>query len=304
MAEKILALLSDITDVGGTLFQPLDSDLTAIAALVPTDDDIIQRKASAWTNRTMAQLAADLNAPLDAFFLTPAEGNAAYQPLDADLTSWAGVTRAAGFDTFAATPSSANLATLVTGETGSGALVFGTAPALSSPVLTTPDIGTPSAGVLTNCTGLPLASVVDSTTEALGVGSLEVGHASDTTISRAEAGVIQVETDPLYTNLPQNSQSAAYTTVLADKGKHILHPTADNNARTFTIAANASVAYPIGTVITFVNQINTVTIAIDTDTLTLQGAGTTGSRTLAANGYACVLKVAATAWIIAGVGLT
>jgi len=51
-----------------------------------------------------------------------------HQPLDADLTSWAAVTRASGFDTFTATPSSANLASLVTDETGSGALVFGTAP--------------------------------------------------------------------------------------------------------------------------------------------------------------------------------
>jgi hypothetical protein len=38
------------------------------------------------------------------------------QPLDADLTSWAGVTRAAGFDTFAATPSAANFASLITDE--------------------------------------------------------------------------------------------------------------------------------------------------------------------------------------------
>lgn len=60
---------------------------------------------------------------------------AAYQPLDADLTSWAGVTRAAGFDTFAATPSSANLAALVTNETGTGALVFGTAPTITGATL-------------------------------------------------------------------------------------------------------------------------------------------------------------------------
>lgn len=40
--------------------QPIDSDLTAIAALSPSNDDIIQRKAGAWTNRTIAQLAADL----------------------------------------------------------------------------------------------------------------------------------------------------------------------------------------------------------------------------------------------------
>lgn len=63
-------------------------------------------------------------------------------------------------------------------------------------------------------------------------------------------------------------------------------------------------AYPIGTAITFINQINTVTIAITSDTLTLQGAGTTGSRTLAANGTATAIKVASTAWIISGTGLT
>lgn len=59
-----------------------------------------------------------------------------YQPLDADLTSWAAITRASGFDTFVATPSSANLATLVTNETGSGALVFASGPSLTGPVVT------------------------------------------------------------------------------------------------------------------------------------------------------------------------
>lgn len=44
----------------------------------------------------------------------------------------------AGVLTWLATPSSANLASAVTGKTGSGALVFGTAPTLSSPVLTIP----------------------------------------------------------------------------------------------------------------------------------------------------------------------
>ncbi len=104
--------------------------------------------------------------------------------------------------------------------------------------------------------------------------------------------------------IPQNSQSANYTTVLGDAGKHILHPTADNNARTFTIDSNANVAYVIGTAITFVNQINTVTIAITSDTMTLSPGGTTGSRTLAANGIATALKVSATGWVISGTGLT
>jgi hypothetical protein len=41
---------------------------------------------------------------------------ATYQPLDGDLTSWAGVTRAAGFDTFTATPSQANFLSLITDD--------------------------------------------------------------------------------------------------------------------------------------------------------------------------------------------
>jgi len=64
---------------------------------------------------------------------------------------------------------------------------------LAGITLTTPDIGTPSAGTLTNCTGLPIAGLVNSTSTALGVGSIELGNASDTTISRSAAGVIAVE---------------------------------------------------------------------------------------------------------------
>lgn len=106
--------------------------------------------------------------------------------------------------------------------------------------------------------------------------------------------------------LPQNSQSAAYTLVLADAGGHLYHPSADTTARTWTIPANASVAFPIGTAITFVNDTGAgaITIAITSDTLVLAGAGTTGSRTLAANGIATAIKVTATRWIINGTGLT
>jgi hypothetical protein len=57
------------------------------------------------------------------------------QASDADLTSWAGVTRASGFDTFVATPSSANFKSLITDETGSGGVVvFSTAPTLTGSV--------------------------------------------------------------------------------------------------------------------------------------------------------------------------
>jgi hypothetical protein len=52
-----------------------------------------------------------------------------------------------GVGTFLATPSSSNLASAVTDETGSGALVFANTPTLVTPVL-----GTPTSGTLSNCT--------------------------------------------------------------------------------------------------------------------------------------------------------
>jgi len=64
---------------------------------------------------------------------------------------------------------------------------------LTSPTLTTPVLGTPSSGTLTNCTQLPISGLVGSTSTAIGVGTIELGHASDTTIARVSAGVISVE---------------------------------------------------------------------------------------------------------------
>ena len=138
----------------------------------------------------------------------------------------------------------------------------------TSPSFTTPVLGTPTSGTLSGCT-------VD--------GTDSVG----------------------FRNTPVNSQSAAYTLVLADSGKTIFHPAADNNARTFTIPANSSVAYAVGTVVSFINLAAAdVTIAITTDTMYLGGDGATGSRTLAEYGIASALKVSSTDWVISGNGLT
>jgi hypothetical protein len=107
-----------------------------------------------------------------------------------------------------------------------------------------------------------------------------------------------------YLTIPQNAQTGSYTLVLADSGKSIYHAAAAAVA-TYTIPANGTVAFVVGTTVTFINMsTNNVTIAITTDTLYFAGAGTTGSRTLAQYGVATATKMTSTTWIISGSGLT
>lgn len=101
-----------------------------------------------------------------------------------------------------------------------------------------------------------------------------------------------------------NPQSADYTAVLSDSNGLVLHPVDDDHARTFTIDSNANMPCPIGTVLTFINEKNTLSIAITDDTMTLAGGTSTGTRTLGAYGYARAIKTHATSWVIEGVNLT
>jgi hypothetical protein len=183
-------------------------------------------------------------------------------------------------------------------------------------------LGTPSSGTLTNCTGYTYANLSGTTptwnqnttgtaanltaATTLPSGMTLVAPILGTPASGTLSSCTVDGTDAVgFRNIPINSQSAAYTAVLADSGKCILHPSTDANARTFTIPANGSVAYPIGTAISFVNMNSqVVSIAITTDTMYLAGTGTTGTRSLAHYGTATALKLTSTTWIISGAGLT
>lgn len=105
-----------------------------------------------------------------------------------------------------------------------------------------------------------------------------------------------------YMDMPHNSQSGNYTLVLSDRGKTVFHPSGAGSGDTFTIPTNASVAFPLGTTITFINM-DASTLAIAASggvTLNWSGSFTTGTRTLAQGGIFTVTKVGTDQWLGSG----
>jgi hypothetical protein len=154
--------------------------------------------------------------------------------------------------------------------------------------------------------GITLKGSTDKTftyVNSTGVWTANIGIAATSfTGVAATATTASTAASVGYLGVPASATTTSSTLVIGDVGKHIYVNTA---SQTITIPANAVVAYPIGTAISFVAGPSAGTMSIaNNDTMYLAGTGTTGTRTLAAHGMATAIKVAATTWYINGTGLT
>lgn len=158
-----------------------------------------------------------------------------------------------GVATFLATPTTANFAAAVTGETGTGAVVFGT-----SPTLTTPALGTPSALVLTNATSLPCAATPaltgDATTSAGSCATsvvkvngaavpasaaLLASNSSSQATAVTLGNNLVITSGALGTTQPINAQTGTtYTVLSTDAGKLITFNNASATAVTVPVATS------------------------------------------------------------------
>jgi hypothetical protein len=185
--------------------------------------------------------------------------------------------------TLAAT-SSAELAGVISDETGSGSLVFAT-----SPTLVTPNLGTPSAINLTNATAVP----TDATKANLA--------------SPTFTGTVTIPTGAVITSpkigSTYSAKTAAYTFASGDEGQIF----SMNNASTtqFNIPTDATFNFAVGTEInvfwiTGAGQPTIGAVTPGTTTVISTGATSATPKLRVANSGATCKKLAANSWIVFG----
>jgi len=190
---------------------------------------------------TISGGASTLDSLTDVVIATPTT----WQALVYDGTQWENTTLPGGGDALTTNPlsqfaatTSLQLKNTISDETGSGSLVFATSPTLVTPVL-----GTPASWTLTNCIDLPLAGLVDINTNRIlgrstaGTGAVEelnvtaipaliglwtsdspqftgvnIGHATDTTMTRESSWQAAIEWIRIRLKNPLVVSATSYTT--------------------------------------------------------------------------------------------
>jgi hypothetical protein len=110
-------------------------------------------------------------------------------------------------------------------------------------------------------------------------------------------GNAAVETVSSIRLIPQNIQNANYTFALTDGGGHVLKN--NTTAYAWTVPPNSSVAFPIGTAITLINDGTSGAITVTQDSgVTIRSGSTSGNFTLAADSSRTIIKIGTDRWRI------
>ena len=272
----------DVTDTNENdvlyLFKGTDGDTITIASATPSVAGHIKTQLSGGATLVHDGVPIMLIRRGDYWYEFGADGAAVAATFTATSTDTIS-SKSISLTTNTLTGTSAELATAINDETGSGLLVFGT-----SPTLITPALGIPASGVATNITGLPQSGVTSLTSDL----ALKAPLASPVLTSPSISYAINAQT------------GTTYTTVLADAGKIIT----SSNAGTvvITLPPNSSVAYPIG------SSINVISIGAGLTNFAI-GAGVTINSTGAvpaapvlriAHSSATAIKTATDTWQVVG----
>jgi len=240
------------------------------------------------------------------------------------------VVGANGFAGTVATPTTTPAITLTTSITGmlkgsGGALAAAVANTdFQSPITLSTTGSTGAATLVANVLNIPNYSAAGTVTSvATGTGLTGGTITTSGTIS-IDATVVTVDGTQTLTNKTISNLSSA-STVLDSGGSNFQFgfrtmPKSTNASGTLVLSdsakhyyitsgiivpLNASVAFDIGTVISIVSNNTALTITPESGvTLQLANSASAGTRSLASNGIATLLKVAVNTWYISGTGVT